>query len=75
MLDVIRDKGIPWVWTGGNNKKGIRRDQMMRIDMEFDYMLSWTGYKWDLGKSSNPYSEENLGYFTSRIPIMDFEGK
>lgn len=48
---------------------------MMRNDMEFDYMLSWTGYKWDLGLESNKYTEENLGYFTSRIPILDQKGE
>jgi hypothetical protein len=38
--------------------------------------LSWTGYVWDLHKSDgSTLSPENIGYFTSRIPIMDPSGK
>lgn len=47
---------------------------MARTDYEFDLGLSWTGYKWDLGEHHNVYTEEELGYFTSRIPIMAHDG-
>ena len=39
-----------------------------------DYGKSWTGYKWDAFEKHSLYSEDQLGWFTSRIPIMDPTG-
>ncbi len=68
---------VPYVWTGGN-KNGIPDAQEYEIDYEKGNSLSWTGFTWDQ-LQENPkgkiYDQENLGYFTSRIPIMDPTGK
>ena len=37
--------------------------------------MSWSGFKWNLDKTSIKGTEEELGWFTSRIPIMDSAGK
>ena len=39
--------------------------------------LSWTGYVWDMHDPTprgKTYEQENLGYFTSRIPLMSPNG-
>lgn len=48
---------------------------MLRVDQGFSYENCWSGYKWDVYESHSIYSEEELGWFTSRIPIMDPTGK
>lgn len=48
---------------------------MLGIDQELNFKNSWSGYKWDTYNEDAKYSEEELGYFTSRIPIMDRSGK
>jgi hypothetical protein len=74
-MSYILDSGIPWVWTGGSAIKGLSRDQVLGIDQELSFKNSWSGYKWDAYNDDSQYSEDELGYFTSRIPIMDKTGK
>ena len=40
-----------------------------------NFKNSWSGYKWDTYNDEAKYTEEELGFFTSRIPIMDHAGK
>ena len=74
-MQYIVDAGIPWVWTGGSQIDGLSRDQVLGIDQELDFSKSWSGYKWNTYNDDSRFSEEELGYFTSRIPIMDRTGK
>ena len=74
-MQFIKSSGIPWVWTGGSEMPGLTREQVLRIDQEFSFENCWSGYKWDVYESHSVYSEEQLGWFTSRIPIMDPLGK
>jgi len=71
-LEAIRTAGIPWVWTGGDEMHETTREEMARVDQEYDYTLSWTGYQWDKHTKTNKpeKTSEQLGYYTSRIPIM-----
>jgi len=74
-MQAIIDANIPWMWTGGNNVDGLSRDQLLGVDQELNFKNSWSGYKWDTYNEDAKYNEEELGYFTSRIPIMDTTGK
>lgn len=74
-MEFIKNSGTPWVWSGGTQVNGLTREQMLRIDQEIDYGNSWTGYKWDAYEKRSLYTEEQMGWFTSRIPIMDPSGK
>ena len=70
-MELIKNSGIPWVWTGGSQIDGLTREQVLRIDQEYSFENSWSGYKWDLFEKHSIYTEEQLGWFTARIPIMD----
>lgn len=48
---------------------------MLGLDRELNLKNSWSGYKWDIYNDEAKYSEEELGHFTARIPIMDHAGK
>lgn len=50
------------------------RVDQLRMDQQYGEDLSWSGYKWNLGSSRVTGSEEQIGYFTSRIPILDHSG-
>lgn len=48
------------------------------VDYSYGMDLSWTGYFWDMHQESprgKTYEQEDLGYFTSRIPIMSPNGR
>ena len=74
-LQAIKQRKIPYVWTGGNPIDGLSNYELHEIDYLFGGQYSWTGYVWDLGHEDMSYNQEELGYFTSRIPIMDPEGE
>lgn len=74
-MDVITSTGIPWLWTGGQNIEGLTRDQVLGIDQQLDYKNCWSGYKWNTFRSDAKYTDEMLGYFSARIPVMDKSGK
>jgi hypothetical protein len=74
MTEIVNSQ-IPWIWTGGSEVQGLSRDQVLGIDQELNFQRSWSGYKWDAYNDDAKYSEEDLGYFTSRIPILDKDGK
>jgi len=74
-MEFIKNSGTPWVWSGGQQVNGLTREQMLRIDQELDFSKSWSGYKWDIYEKHSLYSEGDLGWFTSRVPIMDKTGK
>jgi len=74
-MNYIESTGIPWLWTGGSQIDGLTRDQVLGIDQELNFKLSWSGYKWNAFNSDAKYHEEELGLFTSRIPVMDKSGK
>ena len=44
---------------------------MLSFDRRFGGDLSWSGFKWNEGNSRVEASEDKVGFFTSRIPIMD----
>lgn len=73
-MNFISTSGIPWLWTGGSQIEGLSRDQVLGIDQELNFSNSWSGYKWDAFNDNAKYSEEDLGHFTSRIPVMDKSG-
>lgn len=45
------------------------------MDRDLGKDLSWSGFKWNLDKTTVKGTEEELGWFTSRIPIMDSDDK
>jgi hypothetical protein len=47
---------------------------LLGLDQELDFKNSWSGYKWDTYNDDSIYSEDDLGVFVSRIPIMDRSG-
>jgi hypothetical protein len=69
-MDFIVKSDIPWLWTGGSNIDGLTRDQMLGIDQQMNFQNSWSGYKWNTHTSDAKYSDEQLGEFTARIPVM-----
>lgn len=73
-MSFIKESGIPWMWTGGSDIDGLSRDQMLGIDQELNFTNSWSGYKWNVFNDDSHYTEEELGHFTARIPIMDKTG-
>ena len=74
-MQFIVESGIPWAWTGGSQIKNMARDEILAVDKELNYQKSWSGYKWNLFNGAEQYTEAEIGYFTSRIPIMDKSGK
>lgn len=74
MTEIVNSQ-VPWIWTGGSEVGGLSRDQVLGIDQELNFNRSWSGYKWDAYNDDAKYTEEDLGYFTSRIPILDKDGR
>ena len=74
-MDFIVKSDIPWLWTGGSNIDGLTRDQMLGIDQHMNFQNSWSGYKWNTHTSDAKYSDEQLGEFTARIPVMAKGGR
>lgn len=73
-MKAIKSRKIPYAWTGGAKIPGYTYGQLKEIDNDFGGKLSWTGYIWDLEHTRNPYTQEDLGWFTTRIPIMSPRG-
>lgn len=73
-IQAIKTRKIPYAWTGGNPVPGYSNYDLHEIDYTTGGEYSWTGYVWDIGHEDMPYTHEELGYFTSRIPIMDPQG-
>lgn len=73
-MEIFKKQGINWVHTGGSKLKNIDRKTQRDIDSNFSNH-SYTGFKWNLDTTHVRHeSEEELGYFTARIPIMDHAG-
>ena len=71
-LELIKNRKIPYMWTGGSNIDGLSRMKMHEIDYGYGMSLSYTGHLWDLHMETHKAPEqEKLGYFTARVPIMD----
>ena len=70
-MQPIKKRKIPYVWTGGNEINNLSNYDLHEIDYTFGGHYSWTGYIWDIGHDDMPYTFDDLGYFTSRIPIID----
>jgi hypothetical protein len=43
---------------------------VLGIDQEMNFKNSWSGYKWNTHTQDAIYTDEQLGEFTSRIPVM-----
>ena len=72
-LELIKARRIPWTWTGGNKIEGKSMSDLHEVDYSYGMDLSWTGYFWDMHQESprgKTYEQEDLGYFTSRIPYL-----
>ena len=48
---------------------------MLRTDQEYSTENSWTGYKWNIYQENAQFTEEESGWFTARIPIMDSKSR
>ena len=76
-LELLKARNIPYVWTGGSPVEGRTNKSLHEIDYESGMSLSWTGYVWDMHTDTahvDGPDQEKLGYFTSRIPVMDPNG-
>jgi len=71
ILDFLIEEQIPWVSTGGTLHPNISPETMVQIETDYGRDLSWTGFKWN-----KKYLDEDnqVGAFTSRIPILDADG-
>lgn len=74
IMQKIKDANVPYVSTGGSLLNGTKRSDALDIDRNFGGDLSWSGFKWNLDKTTVKGTEQDLGYYTSRIPIMDSAG-
>ena len=74
-MKLFLELQMPWVWTGPSAIKNLSRDKILYMDQNLDYTQSWSGYKWNIYDAYEEFTEEELGYFTSRIPVMDKSGK
>lgn len=55
-MKPIKDRKIPYAWTGGNPISDIDDEQLKAIDNNFGGSLSWTGFVWDLDHPDMPHS-------------------
>ena len=74
IMQKIKDANIPYVSTGGSLLNKTKRGDALDIDNNFGGDLSWSGFKWNMDRTKIKGTEEDLGYYTSRIPIMDSTG-
>lgn len=72
-LESIIATKTPYVATGGT-PSAVDPATQVSIDRKFGGDFSWTGYKWNLGNTRVIGDENDIGFFTSRIPIMDHSG-
>ena len=47
-LELIKERNVPWIWTGGNKIEQQSNSDLHEIDYSFGRDLSWTGYVWDM---------------------------
>ena len=76
-LELLKARHVPYMWTGGSKVKDKTMSELHEIDYGFGGALSYTGYLWDMHTETghlNGPDQEKVGYFTSRIPIMDHRG-
>jgi hypothetical protein len=52
----------------------MSRGETLKFDHQYGGDLSWSGYKWNEGNTSVKGTEEQLGFYTARIPVMDTTG-
>jgi hypothetical protein len=70
-MEYIKSTNIPYVCTGGNLMEKMSRYDALQIDKNFGGEQSWTGFKWNEDKTRVNTTPDLLGYYTSRVPILD----
>lgn len=70
MESIVAAK-VPYISTGGSELESVSRADTLSIDREFGGKLSWSGFKWNLADTRVDGTEDQLGIYTARIPIMD----
>jgi hypothetical protein len=73
-LEHIIETKTPYVHTGGSLLPNISRANILSIDRNYGADLSWSGFKWNEGNSRVEATEDLIGFYTARIPIMDTSG-
>jgi hypothetical protein len=73
-LEHIIGTKTPYVHTGGSLLTNLSRADALAIDRSHGGELSWSGFKWNEGNSRVKGTEDLLGFYTARIPIMDTTG-
>jgi hypothetical protein len=73
MENIVASK-VPYISTGGSELESVARADTLSIDRSFGGKLSWSGFKWNLADTRVDGTEEQIGFYTARIPIMDATG-
>ena len=73
-LETIIKSKTPYVHTGGSLLPTLSRADALAIDRSYGGDLSWSGFMWNEGNTRVEATEDLIGFYTSRIPVMDING-